>query len=140
MALDDLQTRDDIPEDMRESIGHEISTRKLVDGASELDRDNLETITRTIGAGLCIISRDYRTLWANGVLKRIFGDVEGQPCYSAYNRRGEVCPNCGVRQIFETGADEVRHEEVGKDKNGQTIWSSPRSRSSSGPTSARFNR
>jgi len=88
-----------------------------------LEHDNPETITRNIGAGLCIISKDYRTLWANEVLKQIFGEVEGKVCYETYNQQTDVCPNCGVREVFETGKDVVRHEEVGKDAEGQTIWS-----------------
>jgi CheY-like chemotaxis protein len=87
------------------------------------ERDRLETVTRSIGAGLAIISKDYRTLWANAVLKRLFGDVEGKSCYSAYNQRSGICPGCGVHEIFETGKAKVVHEQVGKDVDGKTVWS-----------------
>jgi len=97
--------------------------RKQAEEARQTEIDKLETITQNIGAGLCIISKDYRTLWANQVLKQIFGEVEGKVCYETYNQQTDICPNCGVREIFETGKDEVTHEEVGKDADGQTIWS-----------------
>ena len=98
---------------------------KLKGTEEELDseRERLETLTRSIGAGMAIISKDYRTVWANSVLKDIFGEVEGKICYSTYNKRTEVCPGCGVREVFETGKDKVVHEQVGKDSKGKTIWS-----------------
>lgn len=102
---------------------HDITDRKRVEEALQKERDRLETVTKNIGAGLAIISRDYRTIWANDVLKQIFGDVEGKLCYLTYNQRAEICPNCGVKEIFTTGKDKVVHEQVGKDANGNTIWS-----------------
>lgn len=105
------------------SVLTDITVRKRAEEALQTEIGKLETITQNIGAGLCIISRDYRTLWANQVLKQIFGEVEGKVCYSTYNQLPDVCPNCGVREVFETGKSEVKHEEVGKDAKGQTIWS-----------------
>ena len=88
------------------------------------ERDTLEMVTEGMGAGLAVISKDYRTLWANRVLKQLCGDdIEGKTCYLTYNQRPEVCPNCGVREVFETGKSLVVHEQVGKDAAGNTIWS-----------------
>jgi PAS domain S-box-containing protein len=101
----------------------DITERKQAEEALLAQRDRLETVTRNIGAGLAIISKDYRTLWANDVLKRIFGDVEGKICYSTYNQRSGICPECGVQEIFETGKAKVVHEQVGKDVDGKTVWS-----------------
>jgi signal transduction histidine kinase/PAS domain-containing protein len=53
----------------------------------------------------------------------MFGDVEGKICYSTYNQRTEICPGCGVRKVFETGRDEVVHEQTGKGIDGGTVWS-----------------
>jgi PAS domain-containing protein len=58
--------------------------RKQAEEVLRLERDKLETITRNIGIGLAIISKDYRTLWANKVLKEIFGEVEGKICHLTY--------------------------------------------------------
>ena len=83
----------------------------------------IEMITQNVGAGLCIISKDYRTLWANKIIKELFGDVEGKTCYETFNQRTEICPECGVKEIFETGKEKVVHEQKGKDAEGNTIWS-----------------
>ncbi|HVP35528.1 MAG TPA: PAS domain S-box protein, partial [Terriglobales bacterium] len=56
-------------------------------------------------------------------LKKIFGEVEGKRCFQTYNLREDICPGCGVRQVFEQGKDVSVHEQVGEDKDGNTIWS-----------------
>ena len=114
------------PETVYCELAHSIRVaveRKKVAEALFAERDRLETVTRSIGAGLALISKDYRTLWANDVLKQIFGDVESKICYSTYNQRSDICPECGVQEIFETGKAEVVHEQMGKDADGRIIWS-----------------
>jgi PAS domain S-box-containing protein len=101
----------------------DITEHKQVEEVLRIERDRLETVTQNAGVGLAIISKDYRTLWANEVLKQMFGDVEGKICYSTYNQQSAICPRCGVREVFETGRHEVVHEQVGKDKAGKTVWS-----------------
>jgi PAS domain S-box-containing protein len=106
-----------------ETAQQELADRKRAEEALQDEREKLETVTQNIGAGLAIISKDYRTLWANKVLKDLFGDVEGKTCYSTYNQRAEICLGCGVREVFERGAEIIPHEQVGKDVDGNTIWS-----------------
>ena len=78
---------------------------------------------KVLKARLAIISKDFRTLWANNVLKQSFGDVEGKTCYSTYNKRSKICPKCGVQEIFAHGKDKVVHEQMGQDAAGNIIWS-----------------
>jgi len=101
----------------------DITERKKAEEEIRTQRDKLENVTKNIGVGLAIISRDYQTVWANEVLKQIFGEVEGKLCYNTYNGRPDICPGCGVREVFEQGKDVSVHEQVGKDKDGNTIWS-----------------
>jgi len=83
----------------------------------------LEKISESIGAGIVLISKDFKTLWANEVIKSIFGEVEGKPCHSTFNKQEQVCPGCGVKKIFETGAKSVTHEQKGFDAEGNLLWS-----------------
>ena len=101
----------------------DITQHKKAEDAVRQERERLEIVTQNVGAGLAIISKDYRTLWANKVLKDKFGDVEGKICYSTYNQRNEICSRCGVREVLETGKAEVVNEQVGKDVDDKTIWS-----------------
>jgi PAS domain S-box-containing protein len=105
------------------SVGHDISERKRAEQALRAERDRLEAVTRSLGVGLAVIAKDFRTIWANETLLERFGEVTGKACYEAYNGRGEICPECGVREVFETGAGPVVHEQSGIDAEGKTTWS-----------------
>jgi len=101
----------------------DITDRKLAEDQLKAEKERLDMVTANMGAGLAVISRDFRTIWANSVLKQMFGDTEGQLCYQAYNKRSEICPGCGVREVFETGKDKVVHEQLGIGQDGNPIWS-----------------
>ena len=112
-----------------DQIAGAVANAKLVSELRETEkalrgeRDNAERITRNIGAGLCLISKEYRIFWANEVLKERFGRIEWKNCYSAFQQRDEICPQCGVREIFEMGKEKAIYEIMGKDGEGCTIWS-----------------
>jgi PAS domain S-box-containing protein len=110
-------------DDLRAEAAGITAERKLARKALARELKGLERLAKNIGVGIALISRDYRTLWANDFLKEIFGEVEGKACYSAYNQQPSVCPWCGVRQIFELGAETVVTEAVGEDKEGEQVWS-----------------
>jgi PAS domain S-box-containing protein len=101
----------------------DINERKQAELALRAEKEKLETVTRNMGVGLTVIAKDYRILWANQVLKEIFGDVEGKICHETYNKQTEICPGCGVRQVLATGQGPVIHEQKGIDLNGNEVWS-----------------
>jgi PAS domain S-box-containing protein len=86
------------------------------------ERDKLEAVTENIGAGLIIISKDYHTLWANEFIKRYKGDVEGKLCYATLNTLDNICPDCGVKKVFENGATIDTHEYTSTDIRGNPYW------------------
>ena len=100
----------------------DITERKKAEDALRQEREMLELVTTNIGAGLTIISKDYKILWANKFLRNVFGTVIGKTCYSIYNDRTSVCPGCGVKEIFETGKDHVVNEQSVPAANGQRVW------------------
>jgi diguanylate cyclase (GGDEF)-like protein/PAS domain S-box-containing protein len=109
--------------DLADGINAMLESLERSEEAARAERDRLEMLTEAIGVGIAVISRDYRTVWANRVLKAVFGEVEGSCCHITYNQQAEVCDGCGVREVFETGRDQVVHEQVGRDKDGNTVWS-----------------
>ncbi|MDT8418865.1 MAG: PhnD/SsuA/transferrin family substrate-binding protein [Desulfuromonadales bacterium] len=104
-------------------LTQEIIEHQRAEAALSEERTKLELITSNLGAGFAVISRDYRTIMANKVIKDLFGEVEGQVCYQCYNQRDTVCPECGVRRIFEEGLEISIHEQCGYDAQGEEIWS-----------------
>ncbi len=87
------------------------------------EKERLEQITGMMGAGLAVISRDYRIVWANAVIDEIFGAPLGKPCYQAFNRDEKICADCGARQIFEGESEYVRREVCSRDQEGRRVWS-----------------
>ena len=97
----------------------DVSEVKRMEAAIKQERDMLEAVTDNIGAGLIIISKEYRTLWANGFIKRYKGDVEGKLCFATLNTLDTVCPDCGVKKVFENGVAMDTHEYSSIDINGR---------------------
>jgi len=105
-----------------QGIFRDVTNNKKMEEQLRRERETLELVTGNIGAGLTIISKDYKILWANKFLKTACGDVKGKTCYSVYNDRTSICPGCGVKQIFETGKNHVVHEQSVPGPDGQRVW------------------
>jgi signal transduction histidine kinase len=83
----------------------------------------LEDMAANISAGLAIIGRDYRILWANKLLKQINGNnLVDKLCYSVFDRSNEVCIDCGVKKVFENGAPVDRHDYLHTGIDGRQEW------------------
>jgi len=105
-----------------QGVFRDITKNKKMEEQMRRERETLELVTGNIGAGLTIISKDYKILWANKFLKNFCGDVKGKTCYSVYNDRTSICPGCGVKEIFERGKNHVVHEQSVPGPDGQRVW------------------
>lgn len=101
----------------------DITEAKKAEEEIRSERDRLETVTENIGAGLVIISKGYRILWANKVIKHLFGDVEGKACYAKFYNQSSICHGCAIQQIFEQGKDKVVCEQKRRRPDGSMFWS-----------------
>jgi signal transduction histidine kinase len=70
-----------------------------------------------------VISKDYRIQWANKFIKEYKGNIEGKLCYATLNNLYQACPSCGVKKIFEHGANFDAHEYSSIDIKGNPHWS-----------------
>lgn len=103
------------------AVIRDISERKAMEDALKQERDMLENMAANIGAGVTIIDRNYRIIWANQLLKEINGsDVENKLC-SVYNKSNEICHDCGVRKVFENNVNVDRHD-YHSTHNGRDEW------------------
>lgn len=92
-------------------IIRDISERKAMEEALKQERDMLETMAENIGAGITIINRDYRIVWANRLLSG--GEhLENKPCRSIYGESCDFCSSCGAKKIFDDGASVERHDQL----------------------------
>lgn len=87
------------------------------------ERKRLQTVTEHMSAGLAVISKDYRLLWVNNVLEKIFGcEYGGKKCHALINHLSSPCGGCRVNEIFENGKDHVVHEQLVKAPDGSDVW------------------
>ena len=104
-------------------VTSEITVTKKAEEKLRQEREIHELVTSSVNAGLTIISKDYKILWANRFLKEVSGkDVKGKNCFAVYNDRDSVCPGCGVKEVFETGKENVVHEQAVPGPDGQRHW------------------
>ncbi|MFH1202316.1 MAG: HD domain-containing phosphohydrolase [Candidatus Omnitrophota bacterium] len=63
-------------------------------------------LVNVIGAGLSLVDRKMRIVWANSCQTDWFGGngkTIGCHCYEVYQKRKKVCPRCPTKKVFETG-------------------------------------
>ena len=102
----------------------DITLRKKMENELRQETEKLENITESMGVGLTVMGKDYHILWTNKVMKQIRGlpDLEGRTCYATYNYLDTVCPECGVKKVFEGKESDSREFMVFDREKGSTIW------------------
>ena len=109
-------------EEANNSLKGEIQERREIEERLRQERDRLENITTTIGAGLAVISNKYSILWTNRIFRDTFGEVEGRPCYRIHHQQKGLCRECGARRVFEQGLEKAVHEQQHTDAEGNVLW------------------
>ncbi len=104
------------------SVERDITERKKMEDTFRQDREMLEAITENLGVGFGTISKDYRVLWVNRFIKNNVGNVEGKLCYSSLNTLDHICPDCGVKKVFEEGVEKDSHEYTQIGINGKPYY------------------
>ena len=102
-------------------FGKDISALKK--NFSELTQLNqvLERVGESIDAGLAVISKDYRVVWANQRLRNL-GVAPNKKCYETFNSLDTVCSGCGPKKVFEQNVSLDIHEYETVNSKGETVW------------------
>jgi two-component system, cell cycle sensor histidine kinase and response regulator CckA len=119
---DRVEERNKALKEANKALKGEIRERRKFEVQLRQERDRLGAITTTVGAGLAVISKKYRTLWTNRIFKETFGDVKGCLCYKAHYQRNRMCDVCGARMVFEQGYEKAIHEQRHLDAQGNPVW------------------
>ncbi len=116
-------------------IARDVTQRKNAEVELEAKYEALERVAKSLDSGLAIIGRDYRVVWANSILQAIGSGIDcNKRCYQIFNKLNSVCPDCGVKKVFEGNSVLDVHEFFTKsgiwvelrvtplkDKNGNII-------------------
>ncbi|MCZ7584344.1 MAG: ATP-binding protein [Deltaproteobacteria bacterium] len=100
----------EVVDERTESLSDELKN-KLGAQLSE-EKRRFEAFLRGIGDAVTIVDQDYRIIYVNDTVKRVFGDPTGEYCYKFYEHKTEVCGGCPVKKSFETGNVETSLRRV----------------------------
>lgn len=67
------------------------------------ERKFLFSLVDGIPAYIYLQAKDYSIRYANKVFERLYGDIEGQPCYKVMNGLDAPCLKCETFKVFKTG-------------------------------------
>ena len=101
-----------------------VEERTLFIKDSEEKYHSLITVLTNIGFGIDIISKDFKILYQNKVLRDIFGDCEGKICYEKYLGEESKCSFCQMEETLET-KEVYRNELKAVDNRVYEIISAP---------------
>ncbi len=85
----------------------DITKRRRAEAELLQEKQKLEDVVGVIGAGLALIDRDRRIVWANRTVNEWFGqgkEVMGRRCHEVYCRRDHACTICPAETCFNAGA------------------------------------
>jgi len=96
----------------------EVRVEEQIHGFKKVS-EKLDGIIQSVTDHLSMIDEKYNIVWANHMIKKVFGEnMLGKKCYQVYQRREKPCQNCMVRKTFADGlAREQDRELIGKNGN-----------------------
>ena len=66
-------------------------------------------VLEAIPDGVTVQDREFNIIFQNNAMKQAFGDWVGKKCYNAYERREQICEDCGLVKAYETGKPVMVH-------------------------------
>ncbi len=97
---------------VRDSSGRFLGFRGSIRDLTELrntiesgrrERDLMDKVVSSIGAGLAIVDGSYRIVWYNSVYRETFGPLDenrGKCCHVVFENSPAPCPGCPVREAL----------------------------------------
>ena len=103
------------------SSGEDVTERKRAEMELRQTFEVLERVGEGIDAGLAVIGKDYRVVWANERLMSL-GVSPNKKCYQTFNRSDTICTDCGAKKIFEQNTSCDIHEFETVNSKGEKTW------------------
>jgi PAS domain S-box-containing protein len=110
-----------LPNDNIAAIYNDITERKKAETELKATFEVLERVGESIDAGLAVIGKDYRVVWANKRLMDL-GVAPNKKCYQTFNCSEIICKDCGAKKIFEQNISLDVHEFKTVNSKGETTW------------------
>ena len=102
-------------------FSEDITERKRAEDELKRGYDFLESLGENVNAGLAIVDRNYKLVWANKMLKDV-GACPGKLCYQTLAHANMVCSDCGVKKVFDQNVPLDVHEYQHIRPDGEAHW------------------
>ncbi|MDD5656439.1 MAG: ATP-binding protein, partial [Elusimicrobia bacterium] len=102
------------------TIFTDVTERESAEEDLHREWDRLEMVTRNVGVGLALVSPDYRVLWGNEVMRKLFGDIVGRRCHERHD--GKEGADCPAAAVFATGVERDERERMSLSPEGKPVW------------------
>jgi signal transduction histidine kinase len=79
----------------------ENTVRRQAERALEIERNKLKRILDAMEDAVYIVNPQYEVEYTNPALNRVFGPVNGRPCYAYLYGRSDVCPWCPNAAVWQ---------------------------------------
>lgn len=73
------------------------------------EKRKLNDMVQATGAGLSLLDRDRRVIWANRVFLQWFGDPAGRSCFQVFRCSDRPCHDCEIQKVAATGGSIVEN-------------------------------
>ena len=102
-------------------VFEDITERKKAENELKQRYNFLESLGENVNAGLAIVDRNYKLVWANKMLKDV-GACPGKQCYQTLAHVNATCPDCGAKKIFDQSVLLDVHEYQSVRPDGTVRW------------------
>ena len=102
-------------------FSEDITERKKAEDELKQRYNFLESLGENVNAGLAIVDRNYKLVWANKMLKDA-GACPGKQCYQTLAHANMVCSDCGAKKIFDQNVLLDVHEYQHIRPDGKAYW------------------
>ena len=116
----DLQERNEELAATEEELRYQVDEYLKTCDDLNAEKVKLESILASMGEGLSIQDLDYRVVLQNDAHRALVGDARGKYCYEVYNHRGDICPDCPLKQAIEDGQTHVKLSRI--EQNGEEVY------------------
>jgi two-component system, cell cycle sensor histidine kinase and response regulator CckA len=88
---------------------------------AEAEKARSEAIIAAMGDGISIQDTDFKILYQNDVLTKLIGSHTGKYCYTAYEKRDQLCERCPIAMTFSDGKIHTSERNAPTDKGIITV-------------------
>jgi PAS domain S-box-containing protein len=109
-AIEELEAHDELesregersaePAKADELLDQQLTERGRIGEMFQSERESFRSILEGMSDGVYIANPQYDIQYANPLIKKEFGPIDGQKCYEYFHDKKEACPWCKNQEVY----------------------------------------